>query len=132
MGDGADGHGKGFHHALQTAIGDLAASEDVETALIAGRDGLLVVGSSGDGETPDLRAALSAAAFGAIDRALLAIELGPARAILVETSTHTMQIIGVAGLLLVVIAKQRANLNHLRDEMARTALVVAELAKVGG
>lgn len=122
MGDEATGERRqGLVGALNQAVQRIDQISGVEGAMIASRDGLLVVSGRGVAEGLEMKAAVAAAVFGAIDRAAANIDLGPIRAALIETSDRSLQMLSLAELLLVVTAKKSANMAHIRTGMARAA-----------
>ena len=117
--------------ALQQVLRGIGAISGVDGAIIASRDGLLVAGGRGTSERLEMKAALAAAIFGAIDRAAANIDLGPVRAALVETPTRSLQMLSLSDLLLIVIAEKDADIARVRAGMAKAARDLAKHSNAG-
>lgn len=130
-GAGQAAAGGRMQDALQQVLRGIGAISGVDGAIIASRDGLLVAGGRGTSERLEMKAALAAAIFGAIDRAAANIDLGPVRAALVETPTRSLQMLSLSDLLLIVIAEKDADIARVRAGMAKAARDLAKHSNAG-
>lgn len=119
-----------FQNALQEALHHIGKIAGVSGVLIASRDGLLVAAEGEAAEQLEVKAALAAAIFGAIDRAADNIDLGKVHATLVETPIRSLQILGLGELLLIVIAERSARMTPIRAGMAKVAGDLAQFAHI--
>lgn len=108
---------------VRRVLADLARVNGVRSAFFAARDGLSLA-AAGEAVTlggSELHAALVAAAFATVDRAISQLGVGSAEAVAVETATHTLHVAGVGDFILGVIADRHTNPALIRWEMRRAA-----------
>jgi predicted regulator of Ras-like GTPase activity (Roadblock/LC7/MglB family) len=106
---------------LREGLADLAEIEGVRAVFVAGTDGLVIASHGTVPGSADLPAALFAAIFATVDRAISHLGVGAARHASIDTTTHALYISGLGDMLLVVIADRQANSGIVRWEMRRVA-----------
>ena len=114
---------------VRLVLADLAEMNGVRAALFVARDGLplAAVGDVVERGGGDLRAALVAAVFASVDRAISQLGINAAETVTVETSSHTLHVAGCGDYLLAVVAERRTNPAQVRWEMRRAAERLLEL-----
>lgn len=112
---------------LREALGDLAEVQGVRSTFLVGHDGLIVATQGDQAQDADLRAALIAATFGAIGRAVSQMDVGSPCLVRIETTTRTLHIADLTDLLLVVVAERESNSSVVNWEMWRVARLVARV-----
>ena len=106
---------------MKLALNDLASMEGVQTVIVTSRDGLMVSSSGDLDEADELRAALSAAIFGTVGRAITPLEMGQPTDTIVETGTHCLQITSMDDFLLVAVADKGVNVGLVRLRLRQAA-----------
>jgi predicted regulator of Ras-like GTPase activity (Roadblock/LC7/MglB family) len=114
--------------ALREVLVDIAEIEGVQGAFLAASDGLVIAANGDRQDAADLRAALIAAAFATIDRAISLLDVGGALLTSIETTTHILHAARLGELLLVVIANRQASSGLIKWEMRRAARRLAHVS----
>jgi predicted regulator of Ras-like GTPase activity (Roadblock/LC7/MglB family) len=114
---------------VRRILDELTELDGVRSAFFAARDGLalVVAGEASNQGGADLRAALVAAVFATVDRAISQLDMGTAEFIAVETETNTLHMVGLGDFLLGVVSQRRTNPSLVRFEMRRVGRRVVEL-----
>jgi predicted regulator of Ras-like GTPase activity (Roadblock/LC7/MglB family) len=112
---------EGAGSEMRLALCDLSSLEGVQVVILASRDGLIVSSSGDMGEVDELRAALMAAIFGTVGRAVAPLSLGLPTDAIIETDTHCLQITSLDDFLLATVTGKGANVGLVRLRMRQTA-----------
>lgn len=113
--------------AMHEVLADIAEVEGVQSTFLAGADGLIVASEGDAVEIADLRAALIAAIFATVDRAISQLQVGEARLASIETTSHSIHVARLQDLILAVIADRQASASVIRWEIRRAARRLALL-----
>lgn len=94
--------------------------------MIVSRDGLVLSAHLAAGQDEEMLAAVGATIFGTLDRSIQKMGLGGVMDSIVETTSHSLQMLGVGNLVVLVIADKRMNVAEVRREMRRLAAELTE------
>jgi uncharacterized protein len=100
--------------------------DEIASALIIGKDGLIVAGAL-PGDEEDMLSAMSAAIFGSIAAYTSQTNQGETRHIIIETGRGTIQFAEAGDLILIVTTKGASNAGRVKIEMKRACRQLAEL-----
>jgi predicted regulator of Ras-like GTPase activity (Roadblock/LC7/MglB family) len=111
---------------LVVLLARLTRLPNVRLATLATREGLLVA-TAGAADGAELRSATTAALFGALDRSMSSLQFGELESATVETTTYTLFLRGVGGLVLTAVAERSADRARVQAELGRVASVLARV-----
>jgi predicted regulator of Ras-like GTPase activity (Roadblock/LC7/MglB family) len=109
-------------HILQR----LAELDEIASAVLIGKDGLIVSGAL-QNEDEEMLGALSATAFSSLADFAAQVSKSSVRYAMIETDRGTLQFAEVGDLILVVTTHGSGNLGRVRTEMKRTCRQLNEL-----
>jgi len=108
---------------LVVLLARLTRLPNVLLATLATREGLLVA-AAGAADGAELRSATTAALFGALDRSMPTLQFGELESATVETTSYTLFLRGVGGLVLTAVAERSADRARIQAELGRVASVL--------
>lgn len=111
---------------METILQRLTDLDEVQNALLVGKDGLIVA-STMHSEDDEMVGAMSAAAFGSITSYTSKISHGDSHHVVIETSNGTIQIEEASDLILIVITRGRGNPGRVRLEMKKVCRQVVQM-----
>ena len=111
---------------METILQRLTDLQDVQGAVLVGKDGLIVAGTL-HSEDEEIIGAMSAATFGSIVNFTAQINKGEARHVIIETQNGTVQMEEAGDLLLVVTTNATSNQGRVRLEMKKTCRQLLQL-----
>lgn len=118
---------EGARDGIRLALNELAAMESVEVVILTSRDGLIASSSGDMGEEDELRAAMVAAVFGTVGRAVAPLNMGLPTDAIIETDSHCLQITSIDDFLLVTVTGKGANVGLVRLGLRQTARRIQSL-----
>jgi len=111
---------------MDSILQRLAELSEISTAILIGKDGLIVAGTA-QNEEEEMLGAISAAAFGSIASFTTQASGGETRHAIIETDRGTIQFEEVGELILVVRTDGSGNMGRVRLEMKKACHELAEL-----
>ena len=111
---------------METILQRLTDLDNVNGAILVGKDGLIVTGTL-HSEDEEVIGAMSAAAFGSITNFIAQMNSGNMHRVIVETDNGTIQLEEVGDLILVVSTQPGANLGRVRLEMKKACRQILQL-----
>jgi predicted regulator of Ras-like GTPase activity (Roadblock/LC7/MglB family) len=111
---------------METILQRLAELSEIASAILIGKDGLIVSGSLQNDEE-EMLGAISAAAFGSIASFTTQANRGEVRHAIIETEKGTIQFAEAGELILVVLTNGTGNMGRVRLEMKKACRQLAEL-----
>ncbi len=111
---------------METILQRIAEIEGVTRAILVGKDGLIVAGTTDGGDDEEVLAAMAAACFSAITHYSQEIGTGEMRQAIIESAHGTLHLTEVGDLILVVSTQPDIHLGRIRLEMRRAGQHVAE------
>ncbi|HLG62110.1 MAG TPA: roadblock/LC7 domain-containing protein [Ktedonosporobacter sp.] len=111
---------------METILQRLTDLDEVQNALLVGKDGLIVAGTM-HSEDDEMVGAMSAAAFGSITSYTAKIHHGDAQHVVIETSKGTIQVEEAGDLILIVTMRNGGNTGRVRLEMKKVCRQVAQM-----
>jgi predicted regulator of Ras-like GTPase activity (Roadblock/LC7/MglB family) len=111
---------------VETILQRLTDLDNVNGAILVGKDGLIVTGTL-HSEDEEVIGAMSAAAFGSITNFIAQMNSGNMRRVIIETDNGTIQLEEVGDLILVVSTQPDANLGRVRLEMKKACRQILQL-----
>ncbi|HVU69401.1 MAG TPA: roadblock/LC7 domain-containing protein [Ktedonobacteraceae bacterium] len=111
---------------MDSILQRLAEFDEIISAILIGKDGLIVAGTV-QSEEDELLGATSAAVFGSITQFTSQASNSEARHAIIETETGTVQFAEVGELILVVSTKGIGNMGRVRLEMKKACQQLADL-----
>lgn len=111
---------------METILQRLTELDEVQNAVLVGKDGLIVAGTM-HSEDDEMVGAMSAAAFGSITSYTAKINHGDARHVVIETSKGTIQVEEAGDIILIVTTRSRGNAGRVRLEMKKVCRQVAQM-----
>lgn len=110
---------------METLLQRLTEIEGVTGAILVGKDGLVVAGTT-ESEDAEVLGAMAAACFSSITRFTEEIGIGEMRKAVIESAHGTLHMAEVGDLILVVNTTPQVSPGRVRHEMARASQRVAE------
>lgn len=111
---------------METILQRLTDLDEVQNALLVGKDGLIVAGTM-HSEDDEMVGAMSAAAFGSITSYTAKINHGDAHHVVIETGKGTIQVEEAGDLILIVTTRSGGNAGRVRLEMKKVCRQVAQM-----
>lgn len=111
---------------METILQRLAELNEISSALLIGKDGLIVSGTF-QSEDEEMLGAMSAAVFGSIADYTKQSSHGAMSHVIIETTNGTIQLAEVGELILVVTTNTTSNLGRVRIEMKKASQQLNEL-----
>jgi uncharacterized protein len=111
---------------MDSILQRLAELSGIISAILIGKDGLIVSGS-GQSEEEETLGAFSAAAFGSINSFTAQASNSEMRHAIIETEKGTIQFAEAGDLILVVMTNGTGNLGRVRMEMKKACHQIADL-----
>lgn len=111
---------------MESILQRLAELSEIATAILIGKDGLIVSGTVQNDEE-EMLGATSAAAFGSIATFADQTNSGEVRHAIIETEKGTIQFAEVGELILVVTTNGTGNMGRVRLEMKKACKQLGEL-----
>lgn len=111
---------------METILQRLTDLDEVQNALLVGKDGLIVAGTM-HSEDDEMVGAMSAAAFGSITSYTAKINHGDAHHVVIETSKGTIQVEEAGDLILIATTRSGGNTGRVRLEMKKVCRQVARM-----
>jgi predicted regulator of Ras-like GTPase activity (Roadblock/LC7/MglB family) len=111
---------------METILQRIAEIEGVIQAILVGKDGLVVAGSTTGNEEEEVLAAMAAACFSAITHYSQEIGTGEMRQAVIQSAHGTLHLHEIDDLILVVSTTPQVNLGRIRFEIARASQRLAE------
>lgn len=111
---------------MDSILQRLAELNEIISAILIGKDGLIVAGAMQNDEE-EMLGAISAAAFGSISTFTNQANNGETRHAIIETEKGTVQFAEVGELILVVNTRGIGNIGRVRLEMKKACQQLADL-----
>jgi len=111
---------------MDSILQRLAELQEIISAILIGKDGLIVAGTV-QNEEEEMLGAISAAAFGSISSFTTEASNGETRHAIIETEKGTVQFAEVGELILVVTTNGIGNIGRVRLEMKKACHQIADL-----
>jgi predicted regulator of Ras-like GTPase activity (Roadblock/LC7/MglB family) len=111
---------------MDTTLQRLTDLDEVQNAILVGKDGLIVAGIM-KSDDEEMVGALSATAFSSITNFTDQIKTGSMRHVIIETKTGTIQMEEAGDLILIVLTHGIGNLGRIRFEMKKVCRQVNQL-----
>lgn len=111
---------------MDSILQRLAELSEIANAILIGKDGLIVSGTT-QNEEEEMLGAISAAAFGSIATFTTQANSGEARHAIIETEKGIIQFAEVGELILVVKTNGIGNIGRVRLEMKKACQQLGEL-----
>jgi len=111
---------------MESILQRLAELNEIISAILIGKDGLIVAGTMQNDEE-EMLGAISAAAFGSISTFTNQANSSEARHAIIETEKGTVQFAEVGELILVVSTRGIGNIGRVRLEMKKACQQLADL-----
>jgi predicted regulator of Ras-like GTPase activity (Roadblock/LC7/MglB family) len=111
---------------VETILQRLTDLDDVDGAIVVGKDGLIVSGTL-HSEDEEVIGAMSAAAFGSTTNYTSQINQGDTRRMIIETKDGTIQMEEADDLILVVTTRGSGNIGRIRLEMKKVCRQIMQL-----
>ncbi|HEX4208123.1 MAG TPA: roadblock/LC7 domain-containing protein [Ktedonobacteraceae bacterium] len=111
---------------MDAVLQRLIELDEIQNALIVGKDGLIVSGMLHN-EDEEMMGAMSAAAFGSVANYTNQISSGEARHVMVEAKTGTIHMEGAGDLILIVSTRGVNNPGRIRLEMKKACQQLVQL-----
>ena len=111
---------------METMLQRLTDLNEIEGAILVGKDGLIVAGTL-HSEDEEVIGAMSAATFGSTTSYTAQINHGEARRMTVETKSGTVFMEEAGDLILVVTTRSVTNIGRIRVEMRKVCQQVMQL-----
>ena len=111
---------------MESILQRLAELNEITSAILIGKDGLIVAGSLPNDEE-EMLGAISAAVFGSIASFTTQANSGEMRHAIIETEKGTIQFAEAGELILVVLTSGTGNMGRVRLEMKKACHQLAEL-----
>jgi predicted regulator of Ras-like GTPase activity (Roadblock/LC7/MglB family) len=111
---------------MESILQRLAELDEIISALLIGKDGLIVAGAL-QNDDEEMLSALSATAFSSTAEFAQQITHSAMHYALIETEKGTIQFADVGDLILVVLTNGIGNLGRVRTEMKKTCQLLNEL-----
>ncbi|HEY0753682.1 MAG TPA: roadblock/LC7 domain-containing protein [Ktedonobacteraceae bacterium] len=110
---------------MDSILQRLAELNEIVSAILIGKDGLIVAGAA-QNEEDELLGATSAAVFGSISSFTTQANSSEARHAIIETEKGTVQFAEIGDLILVVCTNGIGNIGRVRLEMKKACHQLAE------
>ena len=111
---------------METMLQRLTDLDEIEGAILVGKDGLIVAGTL-HSEDEEVIGAMSAATFGSTTSYTTQINHGEARSLTIETKSGTVFLEDAGDLILVVTTRNTTNIGRIRVEMRKVCRQVMQL-----
>ena len=111
---------------MDSILQRLAELQEIISAILIGKDGLIVAGTV-QNEEEEMLGAISAAVFGSISNFTTQASSSETRHAIIETEKGTVQFAEVGELILVVTTNGIGNIGRVRLEMKKTCHQLADL-----
>ncbi len=115
---------------MRRIVEDLIRVEGVIGSLLVGKDGLVVASTLMDEEDAEVLGAMSAAAFGEIDKATQRIGVGRLVDSIIDAEQGSILMLEARDLILVVITQRMVNLGLVKMEMRRASKRIGEAVPI--
>ena len=111
---------------METILQRLTDLDDIISAIIVGKDGLIVTGTL-HSEDEEVIGAMSAAAFGSMASFIAQMNNSSIHHVIIETENGIIQLEEVGDLILVVTTQAPSNLGRVRLEMKKACRQISQL-----
>jgi len=111
---------------VETILQRLTDLDEISSAILIGKDGLIVSGAM-HSEDEEMLGAMSAAVFGSIASFTDQINSGEIQHVIIEAYGGTIQLTEVGDLILVVTTPTSGNLGRVRIEMKKASRQLSQL-----